>query len=157
VLTGDGPAWRYVQESHNELADLCTVGLGPSSDYAAPSPRLDARDTRGFRAYGRDLAKHTIGPAVRVLRELLKSVGTARVVFPHSVMGSIVEEVAARVSPDLTVFSTFADQGNIATSSLPSCVYRARQQQVVKGDEVAIGWVAASGLKVSAIEIIQRL
>lgn len=157
VLTGEGPQWRYVHESHNELADLCTVGLGPASDYAGPSLRLDPHGTRGFRAYGTELAKHTIGPAVRVLRELLGQMGTARVVFPHSVMGSIVADVAARVRPDLTVFSTFAEQGNIATSSLPSCVYHARQQQVVKGDEAAIGWIAASGLKVSAVEIIQRI
>jgi 3-oxoacyl-[acyl-carrier-protein] synthase III len=158
VLTRDGPAWRYVHESHNMLADLCTVGLGPSSDYAGPSPRLDPSETRGFRAYGRELAKHTIGPAVRVLRELLSLMGGApRVVFPHSVMGPIVADVAARVSPDLTVFSTFADQGNVATSSLPSCIFRARQQGVVKGEDSAIGWIAASGLKVSAVEIIQKI
>lgn len=157
VLTGDGPAWRCVHESHNELADLCTVGLGPASDYAGPSPLLDPFKTRGFRAYGRELARHTIGPAIRVLRELLGRMGTARVVFPHSVMGPIVADVAARVSPDLTVFSTFAEQGNVATSSLPSCIYRARQQNVVKADDAAIGWVAASGLKVSAVEIIQKI
>jgi 3-oxoacyl-[acyl-carrier-protein] synthase III len=157
ILLGEGPTWRYIQESHNEFADLCTVGLGPSSEYAGLSSRLDPTVNCGFRAYGRELTKQTVRPAIRVLRELLGQIGTPRVIFPHSVMGPYVVEVAARASPGLALFSTFAKQGNLATSSLPSCIYRARQEGLLNPDDLAIGWVAASGLKVSAFEILQRL
>ena len=157
ILLDDGPSWRYVQESHNEFADLCTVGLGPALDYAGESPRLDSSANCGFRAYGRELTKQTVRPAIRVLRELLSEIGTPRVIFPHSVMGPYVAEVAERASAGLTVFSTFADHGNLATSSLPSCIYWARRQRILKPQDVAIGWVAASGLKVSAFEIVQNL
>lgn len=157
VLIGEGPAWRYVHETHNDLADLCTVGLGPVDDYAGPSPRLDASANFGFRAYGADLAKHIYRPAVRVLRQLLDQIGTARVVFPHSVVGPFIEQVVGRVSPQLQVFSTFPELGNLATSSLPSCIHFARARRVLDVNDVAIGWAAASGLKVSAFEIVQGL
>lgn len=156
VLSGGGRSWRYVCESFNELADLCTVGLGPPADYAGPSSRFSVQSESGFRAYGWDLANRTARPAVRVLRELLHQSGEPKVIFPHSVIGSYVSEVAARARPGLSVFSTFADLGNVATSSLPSCIDRARQQGVLLPGDFAIGWVAASGLKVSAFEILQR-
>jgi acyl-CoA:acyl-CoA alkyltransferase len=157
ILLGKGPSWRYIHESHNEFADLCTVGLGPSSEYAGPSSRLSPSVSGGFRAYGSDLARQTFRPAVRVLRELVSRIGTPRVVFPHSVIGPYIDKVAARVSPDLQVFSTFTEMGNLATSSVPSCISRARQQGILNAADVAIGWVAASGLKVSAFEIVQSL
>lgn len=157
ILLGGGPSWRYIHESHNEFADLCTVGLGPSSEYAEPSSRLSQSVNSGFRAYGSDLAKQTFRPAVRVLRELVSRIGTPRVVFPHSAIGPCIDRVAARVSPELQVFSTFTEMGNLATSSLPSCISRARQQGIPNAADVAIGWVAASGLKVSAFEIVQSL
>jgi acyl-CoA:acyl-CoA alkyltransferase len=131
ILIGEGPSWRYIHESHNEFADLCTVGLGPLSEYAGPSFRLDSAMNCGFRAYGRELAKQTVRPAIRVLRELLSDTEMPKVIFPHSVMGPYVVDLAARVSPGLALFSTFAEQGNLATSSLPSCISRARQQGVL--------------------------
>lgn len=157
VLIAEGPDWQYVYETHNEFADLCTVGLGPPSDYAGESDRLDSSPEQGFRAYGRELTKQTTRPAIRVLRELLNRSANPRVIFPHSVMGPYVVEMAKRVRADLTLFSTFAELGNLATSSIPSCVFRARQRQVLNQSDAAIGWAAASGLKVSAFEILQRL
>jgi 3-oxoacyl-[acyl-carrier-protein] synthase III len=157
VLIGEGPSWRYVHESHNDLADLCTVGFGPSTEYAGPSSRLSSSGESRFRAYGGDLARHIFRPAVRVLGELMERIGGSRVVFPHSVIGPYVESVVARVSPNLRVFSTFAEMGNLATSSLPSCIMRARQKGILSADDAPIGWAAASGLKVSAFEIVQCL
>lgn len=157
ILISEGPDWRYVHESHNDLADLCTVGLGPPNDYAGASERFDASAHWGFRAYGSDLARQIYRPAVRVLRELVSSTGSHRVVFPHSVIGPYIDQVARRVSPSIQVFSTFTEMGNCATSSLPSCVWRARQQRVLAPADVAIGWAAASGLKVSAFEIVLKL
>lgn len=155
LLIGEGPDWQYVHESHNELADLCTVGLGASSDYAGKSDHIHASSTPQFCAYGRELTRQTVRPAIRVLRELLSRVGTPSLILPHSVMGPYVAELAARVSAQLTVFSTFAELGNLATSSLPSSIVRAREQAVLNMRDAAIGWVAASGLKVSAFQILQ--
>jgi 3-oxoacyl-[acyl-carrier-protein] synthase III len=157
VLVAEGPSWRYVHESHNELADLCTVGFGPSTEYAGPSSRLSSSGESRFRAYGSDLARQIFRPAVRVLRELVDQIGGPRVIFPHSVIGPYIEGVVERVSPDLRVFSTFAEMGNLATSSLPTCIMRARQKGILRAGDVPIGWAAASGLKVSAFEIVQRL
>jgi acyl-CoA:acyl-CoA alkyltransferase len=157
VVVGEGPPWRYVHESNNDLADLCTVGFGPSTEYAGPSSRLSSSGESRFRAYGGDLARQIFRPAVRVLRELMDQVKGPRVVFPHSVIGPYIEGVVERVSPDLRVFSTFAEMGNIATSSLPSCILQAWQQGILEADAAPIGWAAASGLKVSAFEIVQRL
>jgi 3-oxoacyl-[acyl-carrier-protein] synthase III len=157
VLFGEGPPWRYVHESLNEFADLCTVGLGPAAEYAGPSARFGAGANSGFRAYGNDLGRQAYRPAVRVLQELLSRIGTPRVVFPHSVVGPYIEQVVARVSPELRVFSTFTEMGNLATSSLPSCIARARKQGIVSVTDIPVGWVAASGLKVSAFEIVQGL
>jgi acyl-CoA:acyl-CoA alkyltransferase len=157
VLLGEGPLWRYIHESHNDLADLCTVGFGPSTEYAGPSSRLSSCGESRFRAYGGELARQIFRPAVRVLRELIDRIGGPRVVFPHSVVGPYIESVVERVSPDLRVFSTFSEMGNLATSSLPSCIMRARQKAVLRADDAPIGWAAASGLKVSAFEIVQRL
>jgi len=157
VLIGDGPRWRYIHESHNEFADLCTVNLGPPSDYAAPSSRFGPSTSRGFRAYGVDLGRQVYRPAIRVLRQLVDQIGTPRIVFPHSVVGPYIDQVVERVSSHLHVFSTFSEMGNLATSSLPSSIVRARQQGILNGNDVAIGWAAASGLKVSAFEIVQSL
>ncbi len=157
ILLGEGPTWRYVHETHNDLADLCTVSLGPVDDYAGPSPRLDPLASYGFRAYGSDLARQIYRPAVRVLRQLADQIGTARVVFPHSVVGPYIDKVVERVSPQLQVLSTFKEMGNLATSSLPSCIDLARQRRILNANDVAIGWAAASGLKVSAFEIVQSL
>jgi len=71
ILVGEGAAWQYVHESHNQFADLCTVGFGASADYAGPSARLESSGTQEFRAYGRELTQQTVRPAIRVLRELL--------------------------------------------------------------------------------------
>jgi acyl-CoA:acyl-CoA alkyltransferase len=157
ILLGGGPSWRYVQETHNEFADLCTVGLGASFEYAGQSSRLSPSAECEFRAYGRELTKQTVRPAVRVLRELLSRIEMPRIIFPHSVMGPYVVELAERASPGLALFSTFAEQGNIATSSLPSCISQARQNGVFGANDTAVGWVAASGIKVSAFEIVQRV
>jgi acyl-CoA:acyl-CoA alkyltransferase len=42
VLVGGGANWQYVHESHNQFADLCTVGLGASADYAGKSKRVES-------------------------------------------------------------------------------------------------------------------
>lgn len=157
VLIGDGPEWRYTHESHNEFADLCTVNLGPPSDYSGPSSRFGPSDSRGFRAYGNDLGRRIYRPSINVLRKLVDQIGAEHVVFPHSVIGSYIDQVVKRVSSDLQVFSTFSEMGNLATSSLPSSISRARQQRVLNANDVAIGWAAGSGLKVSAFEIVQSL
>lgn len=157
ILLGEGPTWRYVHETRNDLADLCTVNLGPVDDYAGSSPRLDPLASYGFRAYGSDLARQIYRPAIRVLRQLVDQVGFARVVFPHSVIGPYIDQVVERVNPQLQVLSTFKEMGNLATSSLPSCIEVARQRRVLNDHDVAIGWAAASGLKVSAFEIVQNL
>lgn len=155
VLLGEGRSWQYVHESHNEFADLCSVGLGPASDYAEPSSRFGSAETPGFRAYGDDLARQTYRPAVRVLKELLGRIGTPRLVFPHSVIGPYVDQVATKIGMDVRILSTFVDMGNVATSSLPSCIARARREGILTQSDVAVGWVAASGLKMSAFEIVQ--
>ncbi|MEO8383042.1 MAG: hypothetical protein ABI779_25520 [Acidobacteriota bacterium] len=154
VLLGEGPSWRYVHESHNEFADLCSVSLGPAADYAEPSPRFGSGNA-GFRAYGNDLARHSYRPAVRVLQELLRQIGTPRLVFPHSVIGPYISQVTTRIGADVRIFSTFADMGNVATSSLPSCIARARRDGILIHTDAPVGWVAASGLKMSAFEIVQ--
>ncbi|HEY2094672.1 MAG TPA: hypothetical protein VGJ81_22660 [Thermoanaerobaculia bacterium] len=155
VLVGDGPAWQYSHEAHNEFADLCSVALAPANDYAGASARLSDEPRGSFRAYGSELALQTYKPAVRVLRDALMGDDSPRIVFPHSVIGPYIESVVRRVSPHLTVFSTFSDMGNVATSSLPSCVARARDQRIIQPDDVPLAWVAASGLKVSAFRIVQ--
>lgn len=155
ILLNESGSWRYVHESDNDLADLCTVPLAPSTDYAEPTPRLAPPESRAFRAYGNDLGRQIVWPAVRVLREVVRHTGADRIVFPHSVIGAYIEQVIARVNPRLRVFSTFAEMGNLATSSLPSCIQRAREQGLLNANDVPIGWAAASGLKVSAFEMIQ--
>lgn len=157
ILIAEGREWRYFHESHNELADLCTVRLGPPNDYADTSERFGISAQWGFRAYGSDLARHIYRPAVRVLRELVTATGSPQVVFPHSVIGPYIDLVAKRVNPALKVFSTFQEFGNCATSSLPSSIVRARQRRLLKSSDIAIGWAAASGVKVSAFEIITSL
>jgi len=157
VLAGEGPEWRYFHESHAEFADLCTVNLGPPSDYAGPSSRFGSSETRGFRAYGADLGRQIYRPAIRVLRQLVDQIGPSRIVFPHSVVGPYIDQVVERVSSELKVFSTFSETGNLATSSLPASISLARQQGILNSSDVAIGWAAASGLKVSAFEIVQNL
>lgn len=156
ILVGDGANWQYVHESHNQFADLCTVGLGAPADYAGKSSRLESSGTHEFRAYGRDLTQQTVRPAIRVLRELLSRTGHPRAILPHSVMGPYVAKLAKHVSPGLTLFSTFAELGNLATSSLPSCLFYAQQRGILNANDSAIGWIAASGLKVSAFEICRR-
>lgn len=155
IVIAGGPQWKYVHESHNELADLCTVSLGPPSDYAGASHRLGGAEASSFRAYGSDLALQTYRPAVRVLRAALGNEETARVVLPHSVIGTYINSVVARLSGNARVFSTFNELGNVATSSLPSCVARARERGVISSSDRPIAWVAASGLKVSSFEIAQ--
>lgn len=157
VLVGEGPDWQYVHESHAEFADLCTVNLGPPSDYAEPSPRFGSSASRGFRAYGNDLGRRIYRPAINVLRQLVEKIGTPRVVFPHSVVGPYIDQVVERVSTDIKVFSTFSDTGNLATSSLPTSISIARQRSIIGATDVVIGWAAASGLKVSAFSILQNL
>jgi 3-oxoacyl-[acyl-carrier-protein] synthase III len=157
VLIAEGPEWRYIHESHAEFADLCTVSLGPPSEYAAPSSRFGSSESRGFRAYGNDLGRRIYRPAINVLRQLVDQIGVPRVVFPHSVIGPYIDQVVERVSPDLKVFSTFSETGNLATSSLPTSISLARQRGILSSNDAAIGWAAASGLKVSAFEIVQNL
>jgi acyl-CoA:acyl-CoA alkyltransferase len=156
ILVGEGPNWQYVHESHNQFADLCTVGFGASTEYAGKSSRLESSGTQEFRAYGKELTLQTVRPAIRVLRELLSRTGHPRVVLPHSVMGSYVAKLAEHVSVGLPLFSTFAELGNLATSSLPSCLFYAQHRGILSVNDSAIGWVAASGLKVSAFEICRR-
>jgi 3-oxoacyl-[acyl-carrier-protein] synthase III len=157
IVIGGGPRWKYVHESHNQLADLCTVSLGPPSDYACASHRFGSDEATAFRAYGSELAVQAYRPAVRVLRAALGDGETRRIVFPHSVIGPYIDAVAARVSNNVRIFSTFSELGNIATSSLPSCIARARQRAVITSADRPIGWVAASGLKVSSFEIVQAV
>lgn len=157
VLIGEGPEWRYVHESNAEFADLCTVNLGPPEEYAAPSARFGSTESRGFRAYGNDLGRRIYRPAINVLRQLVEQTGTPCIVFPHSVIGPYIDQVVERVSSGLEVFSTFSDTGNLATSSLPTSISLARRRGILNASDVAIGWVAASGLKVSAFEIVQSL
>ena len=156
VLVGEGVDWQYVHESHNQFADLCTVGLGASADYAGPSARIESSGTQEFRAYGRELTQQTVRPAIRVLRELLSRMGRPRAILPHSVVGPYVTKLAKHVNADLNLFSTFTELGNLATSSLPSCLYYAQLRGVLNKNDSAAGWVAASGLKVSAFEICRR-
>jgi 3-oxoacyl-[acyl-carrier-protein] synthase III len=157
VLIGEGPEWRYIHESHAEFADLCTVNLGPPSEYAAPSDRFGPAESREFRAYGNDLGRRIYRPAINVLRQLVEQIGTPCIVFPHSVIGPYIDQVVERVSSGLQVFSTFSDTGNLATSSLPTSICLARRRGILNASDVAIGWAAASGLKVSAFEIVQSL
>jgi len=157
VLIGEGPEWRYIHESDADFADLCTVSLGPPSDYAAPSSRFGSSESRGFRAYGNDLGRRIYRPAISVLRQLIDQTGTPCVVFPHSVIGPYIDQVVERVSAGIEVFSTFSDTGNLATSSLPTSISIARERRILNVDDVAIGWAAASGLKVSAFNIVQSL
>ena len=79
---------------------------------------------------------------------------TPCVVFPHSVIGQYIDKVVERVSTGIEVFSTFSDTGNLATSSLPTSISIARQRGILNDSDVAIGWAAASGLKVSAFDIV---
>jgi 3-oxoacyl-[acyl-carrier-protein] synthase III len=73
------------------------------------------------------------------------------------VIGPYIDQVVQRVSAGIEVFSTFSDTGNLATSSLPASISIARERRLLKDSDVAIGWAAASGLKVSAFEIVQSL
>ena len=154
VLHRSGRPWKYTLATDSCFADLCTVSLPKFHEYADPTVYLGQEEALRFRAFGPELFEQAMIGAVKVLNDLLDVIETPKLVFPHSVSDALANRASKRLRRDVRLYSTFRELGNLATSSIPSCLVRALSRRDLLNGDVGVGWIGSSGMKFAAFEIL---
>lgn len=144
--------YEFIEKS--QYADLCTIPLFNYNGYSTGRSRIQDKKEMQFSAYGSELSTKGIKHAIGTLQNLLDSIDyTPNIIFPHAVSKKVIDFASNKLSMKSSVYSTFVELGNTATSSIPSAIYKAILNNKLKRGDKSIGWVASAGMKFSAFEI----
>lgn len=154
ILTkNQSKTWKFIFDSKSEKADLCNVPLYKFKEYNYTSEKLGKSGNMKFTSFGTELSKNGYESAIKVMKKLLEVSEKPNLIFPHSVSQKVHQIVSSKLSIEKNIYSTFQFLGNVATCSIPSCIYSAYLNKRLKNREKAFGWIASGGMKFSAFEI----
>lgn len=145
--------WRFEFESEPNGAHLCTIPLSKYNEYISDPLNLKGLQEMTFQAYGSDMTKLGIKPAIEVFERYLKSVQKVKFVLPHSISEAVTGKAMSGLKREVQSYSAFSEFGNLATSAIPFSIFKGKfNNHIKKGDHLA-GWIGSGGLKFAAFDI----
>lgn len=145
-------SWEFHFSSRPDLADLCTVPLIGFEDYCHPTLKTGHNGVNLFTSYGNDLHSQGTNDAVAVFNKLSVSLDDVRAIFPHASSKKAWEEIAERVTPNVSplLWHIYPSCGNLVSASVPAGIALAsNEQHLTRGDRL-VGWVGSAGMSFCA-------
>ena len=137
--------WKFHNETHNNLYDLCTVTM-PWYGTHPLSERIGKDGAGLFTSYGVDLRRHGLPLAVETFRTSGIDSAAVDILFTHSSSKSDWTEGARQIGLEHKLYDIYARCGNVVSASVPTALALAEQDgTLVRGKQVA-AWVASAGM-----------
>lgn len=154
ILSKGGRQQKYSFSEKNEYADLCSIPIKVPPKFGNESEKIKGKKRFQFYAYGGEMATRGVRTAINLINEFILNNGyDPDIVFPHSISKKIIDYATEKSAINAISYSTFSQFGNLATSSIPSAIMMAKENNLINKDSKMIGWIGSAGLKFSVFEI----
>lgn len=153
LFSDDQPSWENEIISDNMLADLCVVPYRDYNHIFDQNQRVDLSENGHFVGFGRLMGEKGFRNGLRALQNLLSRVNPPTAIIPHTFSEPLPHLAAKKLGVEDKIYSTFPLFGNIATSAIPTALYRGLLRQDFHVSDRLVGWIASAGLKFAAFEI----
>jgi 3-oxoacyl-[acyl-carrier-protein] synthase III len=144
--------YRFLENP--KYSDLCSIPIHNPPKFGIKSQKSEGKIPLQFYAYGSDMAMKGVRNAIRIFNEFkTENNYEPDIIFPHSISKKIIDYTSEKAKVKGQICSTFSTLGNLATSSIPSAIVKAKKTGLINKKSKMLGWIGSAGLKFSVFEI----